>query len=104
MRCAGWHTCLPGEVHEGRKDMERASGAYARASAVPAVRHSALVAMMQAAMRRGSAGGAYDLTRQFATPVALAPRQAPDAWSLYTAGRLVEGDRILTRLMATVVP
>ncbi|WP_157899790.1 tetratricopeptide repeat protein [Luteitalea pratensis] len=92
-----------GEVYEGRKDMERASGSYARASAVPAVRHSALVAMMQAAMRRGSAGGAYDLTRQFATPVALAPRQPPDAWNLYTAGRLFEGDRILTHLMATVV-
>ena len=93
-----------GEVHEGRKDMERASGAYARASAIPAVRHSALVAMMQAGMRRGSAGGAFDLTRQFATPVALAPRQPPDAWSQYTAGRLIEGDRILKHLMATVVP
>ena len=93
-----------GEVHEGRKDMERASGAYASASAVPAVRHSALVAMMQVAMRRGSAGGAFDLTRQFATAVALAPRQPSDAWSLYTSGHLVEGDRILAHLTAAVVP
>ena len=92
-----------GEVHEGRKDMDRASGAYARASAVPAVRHSALVAMMQVAMRRGSAGGAFDLTRQFATPVALAPRQPSDAWSVYTAGHLIEGDRVLAHLTAAVV-
>jgi len=93
-----------GEVHEARKDLEGAASAYARASAIPDVRHSALVAMMQVSMRRGNAGGAYDLTRQFATPVAIAPRQAPDAWSLYASGRLVESDRILTRLIATVVP
>jgi hypothetical protein len=93
-----------GEVHEGRKDMEQASGAYARASAVPAVRHSALVAMMQVAMRRGSAGGAFDLTRQFATPLAIAPRQSSDAWSLYASGHLIEGDRILRHLTAAVVP
>jgi hypothetical protein len=84
--------------------MAKAAGAYALASAVPAVRHSALVAMMQAAMRRGIAGGAYDLTRQFATPLALAPRQAPDASSLYTSGRLIEADRILAHLIALVVP
>jgi hypothetical protein len=59
---------------------------------------------MQAGMRRGSAGGTFDLTRQFATPVALAPRQPPDAWSQYTAGRLIEGDRMLRPLTATVVP
>jgi hypothetical protein len=93
-----------GEVHEGRKDMERASGAYAQASAVPAVRHSALVAMMQAAMRRGRAGGAFDLTRQFATPAALAARQPYDAWSLYVTGHLIEADRILQHLTAAVVP
>ena len=93
-----------GEVYEARKDLERAASAYARASAVPAVRHSALVAMMQAAMRRGSAGGAYDLTHQFATPVALAPGQPPDAWNVYTSGRLIEGDRILAHMTAALVP
>ncbi len=93
-----------GEVREARHDMEGAAGAYARASAVPAVRHSALVAMMQNAMRRGNTGGAYDLTRQFATPLALAPRQAPDAWTLYTGGRLIDTNLILVQLMAAVLP
>lgn len=92
-----------GEVYEARKDLDQASGAYARASAVPAVRHSALVAMMQVAMRRGSAGGAFDLTRQFSTPAAIAPRQPYDAWSQYVSGHLVEGDRILQHLAAAVV-
>ncbi len=93
-----------GEVRDARNDTEGAAGAYARASAVPAVRHSALVAMMQTAMRRGHAGGAYDVTRQFATPLALAPRQAPDAWSLYAAGRLIDTDLVLAQLRAAVLP
>ena len=59
--------------------------------------------MIQLSLRRGNAGGAYDLTRQFATPAALAPAQRPDAWSQYIAGRLIEGDRILARLVAAVV-
>lgn len=93
-----------GEVREARHDMDGAAGAYARASAVPAVRHSALVALMQNAMRRGNTGGAYDLTRQFATPLALAPRQWPDAWSLYSGGRLIDTDIVLVQLVAAVLP
>jgi len=93
-----------GEVRDARNDTGGAAGAYARASAVPSVRHSALVAMMQTSMRRGNAGGAYDVTRQFATPLALAPRQAPDAWSLYAAGRLIDTDLVLAQLRAVVLP
>ncbi len=92
-----------GELHEARKDLERASGAYARASSVPAVRSSALIAMIQASLRRGNARGAYELTRQFGMPAALAPNQPPDAWSQYIAGYLIESDRILARLSAAVV-
>jgi len=93
-----------GEVHEARQELERAVGAYARASSVQAVRPAALIAMIQATLRRGNARGAYDLTRQFATPAALAPTQVPDAWSQYIGGRLIEGDRILARVSAAVVP
>ncbi len=92
-----------GEVHEARQELERAVGAYARASSVQAVRPAALIAMIQATLRRGNPRGAYDLTRQFATPAALAPSQVPDAWSQYIGGRLIEGDRILARLSAAVV-
>jgi hypothetical protein len=93
-----------GEVHEARNELDRAASAYARASSVASVRHSALIAMMQLSLRRGNAGGAYDLTRQFSTPVALALRQAPDAWPSYTGGRLVEANRIVATMSAAVVP
>jgi hypothetical protein len=93
-----------GEVHEARSQPDRAASAYARASAVPALRHTALVAMMQASLRRGNAGGAFDLTRQFGTPAALAARQPADAWTIYAGGQLVEGTRILATLAETVVP
>ena len=93
-----------GEVHEARSQPDRAASAYARASAVPALRHTALVAMMQASLRRGNAGGAFDLTRQFGTPAALAARQPADAWTIYAGGQLVEGTRILATLGETVVP
>jgi hypothetical protein len=92
-----------GEVHEARQELERAVGAYARASSVQTVRPAALMAMIQASLRRGNVRGAYDLTRQFATPAALAPTQAPDAWSQYIGGRLVERNRIVARLSAAVV-
>lgn len=91
-----------GEVHEARHELDRASGAYARASSVATVRPAALMAMIQASLRRGNAGAAYELTRQFSTPAALAPAQPADAWAQYIAGRLVEPDRILDRLIATV--
>ena len=93
-----------GEIHEARTALERASSAYARASSVASVRHSALIAMMQLSLRRGNTGGAYDLTRQFSTPVALAPRQVPDAWPQYVGGHLIEGDRVLATMSAAVVP
>lgn len=92
-----------GELHEARHDPERAGSAYARASSVPAVRPAALVAIIQLSIRRGNTGGAYDLTRQFATPAAVAPAQAPDAWGQYIAGYLIERDRLLARLAAAVV-
>jgi tetratricopeptide (TPR) repeat protein len=91
-----------GEIHEARGEPERASAAYARASGVVSVRPAALMAMIQASLRRGNAGTAYDLTRQFATPAALAPAQPPDAWAQYISGRLVEADRVIARLAATV--
>jgi tetratricopeptide (TPR) repeat protein len=92
-----------GEIHEARNEPDRAASAYARASSVASVRHSALIAMMQLSLRRGNARAAYDLTRQFSTPVALALRQAPDAWPSYTGGRLVEATRILEAMSAAVV-
>lgn len=92
-----------GEIHELRNQGSRASGAYARASSVSAVRPAALVAMMQASLRRGNAGGAYDLTRQFSTPAALGPATGPDAWSQYVAGELIETDRIVSHLRAGLV-
>ena len=93
-----------GEVHEARSEQERASGAYARASGVASVRPAALMAMIQASLRRGNAATAFDLTRQFATPAALTPAQPPDAWAQYVSGRLVQGDRIISRLVAAVAP
>ncbi|WP_239490178.1 tetratricopeptide repeat protein [Luteitalea sp. TBR-22] len=93
-----------GEVAEARKQPDRAAGFYAKASAVAAVRQTALVAMMQSSMRRGQAGGAYDLTRQFASPAALAPRQPADAWSQYIGGRLAQADLVLVHLLTGVLP
>ena len=43
-----------------------------------------------------------ELTRQFASPAMLVPGQTPDAWSDYLSGRLIEGDRIVSRLFAEV--
>lgn len=93
-----------GEVAEARKQPDRAASWYAKASAVPSVRQTALVAMMQASMRRGQSGGAFDLTRQFATPPALAPRQPADAWSQYIGGRLAQADVVLVHMLTGVLP
>lgn len=91
-----------GEVHEARRNLDLAAGAYARASSVPAVRPAALIAMVQTSLRRGNPSGAYELTRQFASPAMLVPGQTPDAWSDYVSGRLIEGDRIISRLFAEI--
>jgi hypothetical protein len=91
-----------GELHEARQKPELATGAYARASSVPSVRPAALIAMIQAALRRGNAMGAYDLTRQFASPAMLVPAQTPDAWNQYLSGRLIDSDRIVSHLIAEV--
>ena len=93
-----------GEVWEARKQPERAASSYAKASAVPSLRQTALIAMMQSAMRRGQSGGAFDMTRQFASPAALSPRQAADAWSQYIGGRLAQSDTVLVHLLTGVLP
>jgi hypothetical protein len=60
--------------------------------------------MMQASLRRGQSGGAFDLTRQFATPAALSPRQPADAWTLYIGGRLAQADVVLVHMLTGVLP
>jgi hypothetical protein len=60
--------------------------------------------MMQSSLRRGQAGGAYDLTRQFGSPAALAPRQPADAWSQYIGGRLAKADVVLVHMLSGVLP
>ena len=97
-----------GEVHEARQDLERAVGAYARASSVQSVRPAALIAMIQATLRRGNVRGAYDLTRQFATPAALAPtpgagcvepvhRRPADRGGPYPRAPLRDGGQVTAR-------
>jgi tetratricopeptide (TPR) repeat protein len=93
-----------GEIAEARRQQDRASTYFAKASSVPAVRQTALVAMMQASLRRGQSGGAFDLTRQFATPAALSPRQPADAWTLYIGGRLAQADVVLVHMLTGVLP
>lgn len=92
-----------GEIREARRQPDLAAGAYATASSVAEVRPPALMAMIQLALRRGNSKGAYELTRQFATPATLALHQPPDAWNQYLTGYLIPNDRILRQLGAEVV-
>jgi hypothetical protein len=76
-----------GEAHELDGAPDQAQRAYAIAVAVPAVRQSATVALMQLALRQGDRQVATALADQFSTGRPMASEVAPDLWSVYVGGR-----------------
>ena len=93
-----------GEAHEARGEFDRAGAAYARASSRHDVRQSALVALMQLAVRRGSARSGADLLGQFTDGAPLSRRDGPDAWSTYLGGRRQDIAAVLGPLREALLP
>ena len=93
-----------GESHEATGDWGAASTAYAQASTVQALRQSALVALMQVALRRDAPRQAFELTKQFTSGSPLTRVDGPDAWSEYLTGRRADCDAVLVPLREALLP
>jgi hypothetical protein len=107
-RCTEWVCGLAalfsGEAQEARGAKEDAAAAYAKASSAIAVRQSALLALMQLAIRRGEAAKAFDMSGQFLAKSPLAAQDTPDAWSVYVSGRRPDPEAVLGPLREAVLP
>lgn len=93
-----------GESHEATGNWGAASAAYAQASTVQALRQSALVGLIQLALRRDNSTQAFDLTTQFTEASPLAALERPDAWSDYLTGRRADADAVLVPLREALLP
>jgi hypothetical protein len=93
-----------GEAHEARGEFDRAGAAYARASSRQDVRQSALVALMQLAIRRGRARSGAHLLGQFTDGAPLSRHDDPDAWSAYLGGRRQDIVAVLGPLREALLP
>lgn len=108
MPCAsvtcGLAALFTGEAHDRMAQLEEASRAYAVASSVHQVRQSALVALMQAAIRRGDPDGGRSLTTHFETHSPLGQAEGPDAWSVYLSGQRTDVAAVVVPLRGAVLP
>lgn len=99
----GLAALFTGEAHEQRSALEDASRAYAIASSVQDVRQSALLAMMQLAVRRGDSSRSAGLVTHFASSAPLAQVDQPDAWSAYVSGQRASIEGVLAPLRMSLL-
>ncbi len=100
----GLAALFTGEAHDLRGEADDAGRAYARASTVAAVRQSALVALMQLAVRRGDVRAGTGLVGHFAEGAPLPRHDGPDAWSTYLGGRRQDIGAVLGPLSKAILP
>ncbi|BCS32666.1 hypothetical protein TBR22_A18800 [Luteitalea sp. TBR-22] len=93
-----------GEAHEMLRANDDAAMAYAHAASLSDVRQSALVALMQLAVRAGDVATGARLIGHFAERTPLAALDGPDAWSVYLRGRRQNVNAVLRPLREAMVP
>ena len=81
-----------------------AATAYAHAASLTDVRQSALLALMQLAVRSRDVATSTSLIGQFVERTPLAAVDGPDAWSVYLRGRRQNVTAVLRPLREAMVP
>ena len=106
--CGTTHCALAslfsGEAHEMLRANDDAATAYAHAASLTDVRQSALVALMQLAVRDGNGASGTRLIGHFAERTPLAALDGPDAWSVYLRGRRQNINAVLRPLREAMLP
>jgi len=92
-----------GEAREAGSTPAQAAAAYSRAAALLGTRQSALLALMNLAVRRGDVTAAYNLTAQLSVSSPLSSVEAADAWSVYVGGRRLDGEAVLAPLRGAAI-
>jgi tetratricopeptide (TPR) repeat protein len=99
----GLAALFTGEAHEQLGALDEATRAYAQASSVADVRQSALLALMQASIRRGELTSGARLSVHFAADTPLGRARDRDAWNVYLAGQRPDAEPLLQSLRGAIL-